>query len=361
MPASTSTSASISAGKIDDKTKGDVAHLLLVHALIQRFCVTFQMNTFSDTTQASDINSAQGTAFSDHGLLNPLTMRARNVDQVPSLEKLYRGITHSLRLLPDFLIIGTQRGGTTPLYHYLKTHPCVEPATSSDTHFFDKKFSKGLGWYRGHFPSRIEKYYVQRVRGQAFVTGEASSSYLFHPRVPKRVAQALPQVKLIILLRNPVDRAYSQYHHAVELGYETHPSFEEAIEGEEERTAKERKKILQDENYYSELYKHLSYLTRGIYVDQLQAWMELFPREQFLILKSEDFYANPATTFKQVLAFLNLPEAAPQVKQSDYKQYYHNTYASQMDAALRQRLSEYFQPHNARLYDLLGVDFGWGK
>jgi hypothetical protein len=102
-------------------------------------------------------------------------------------------------------------------------------------------------------------------------------------------------------------------------------------------------------------------LTRGIYVDQLKAWMEWFPREQFLILKSEQFYADPAATCKQVLAFLNLPEAALRLNPSDYKQYYHNTYSSQMDATLRQCLSEYFRPHNVRLYDLLGIDFGWDE
>src|SRR5438067_227401 len=157
-------------------------------------------------------------------------MRPHRVSTTSALGKFYRGMTHSWRLLPDFLIIGTQRGGTTSLYHYLKTHPCVESATTSDTHFFDKKFSKGLGWYRGHFPTWMEKYYAQ-MRGQRFVTGEASSSYLFHPHVPKRVVQVLPHVKLIVLLRNPVDRAYSQYYHAIELGHET-LSFEEAIASE---------------------------------------------------------------------------------------------------------------------------------
>jgi hypothetical protein len=175
------------------------------------------------------------------------------------------------------------------------------------------------------------------------------------------VAAALPHVKLIVLLRNPVDRAYSQYHHAVELGHETIPTFEEAIEGEEERTAREREKILQDEHYYSEQYKHLSYLSKGIYVDQLQAWMALFPKEQFLILKSEEFYADPAASFKDVLAFLNLPEVETPVRKTAYKQYNNNAYSSKMDPATRKRLIEYFKPHNARLYDLLGVDFGWDK
>ena len=239
-----------------------------------------------------DTHSSLEAIQSGQGVLDPLSMRARRIGRVPTIEKFYRGITSSIRLLPDFLIIGTQRGGTTALYHYLKTHPCITPATIADTHFFDKKYSKGLAWYRGHFPTSFRKISAQHLQRRAFVTGEASSSYLFHPHAPKRVAQVLPHVKLITLLRNPVDRAYSQYYHAIELGHET-LSFEEAIQSEEERTWQEREKILKDEHYESHTYQHRSYLSRGIYVEQLQAWMHVFPREQFLILKSEDFYAGP--------------------------------------------------------------------
>jgi hypothetical protein len=265
-----------------------------------------------------------------------------------------------MRLWPDFLIIGTQRGGTTALYHYLKTHPSIVPATTSDIHFFDKKYRNGLAWYRAHFPTMWAKAYAQQIRKRSLVTGEGSSSYLFYPHAPKRVAEVLPHAKIIALLRNPVDRAYSQYYHAIELGHET-LSFEEAIQGEEERTSQERDKILKDEQYVSDTYIHRSYLTRGIYVDQLQAWMRFFPREQFLILKSEDFYVNPIAIFKQVLSFLNLPETEPQLNKKDYTQDSYNTYFSQMDPAIRTHLLEYFRPHNARLYEFLGVDFGWDK
>jgi sulfotransferase family protein len=305
-------------------------------------------------------NVSTPTIQPDQGILDPLTMRARTVAHMGTIEKLYRGITSSIRVLPDFLIIGTQRGGTTALYHYLKTHPCIIPATIGDTHFFDKKYSKGLRWYQAHFPTLWEKAYAQQVRKRPLVTGEASSSYLFYPLAPKRVAEVLPHVKLIVLLRNPVDRAYSQYYHAVELKHETLP-FEEAVQDEEKRTAQEREKILQDEQYESHTYTHRSYLTRGIYVDQLQAWMTLFPREQFLILKSEEFYTDPVATFTQVSAFLNLPAAKPRLNKKNYTQYSHNTYFATMDPVMRTRLIEYFKPHNARLYEYLGIDFGWDK
>ncbi len=317
------------------------------------------MSTSANPTRSSDTSPSQGTLATKQNRASSVHSDTQRVSTTSPLSKLYRGMTSSIRLLPDFLIIGTQRGGTTSLYHYLEAHPSIEPATTKEIHFFDRRVNKGLAWYRGHFPTSIEKYYAERLRGHTFVTGEASPSYLFHPHAPKRIAKALPHTKLIVLLRNPIDRAYSQYYHSLELGYETLP-FEEAIEGEAERTAREREKILKDEAYESYAYKHQSYLTRGIYVDQLRVWMDLFPQEQFLILKSEDFYADPGASVKSVLAFLNLPETETKIHKKEYKQYNNTTY-SKMDPDLRKRLVEYFEPHNARLYDFLGIDFGWDK
>lgn len=276
-------------------------------------------------------------------------------------EKLYRGITHPLRLLPDFLIIGTQRGGTTSLYNYLIARPGVGPATVKELHFFDKKFTKGPSWYRAHFPTSLQKYGYEFMHKQVFVTGEASAYYLFHPHAPKRVARVIPPAKLIVLLRNPIDRAYSQYHFEVELGRE-HMSFEDAIEHEEERIGKEREKLLADEHYISFDHSRYSYLARGMYIDQLRTWMNFFPREQFLILKSEDFYADPAAALEQVLAFLRLPKLDMQERQKKYRLHNYNTtpYPT-MDAATRKRLIAYYEPHNEQLYEFLGVNFGWDR
>jgi hypothetical protein len=316
------------------------------------------MNLFVDTSQPT--GPIRKTTSSEQASPIPPAREINTSIPIAPLEKLYRGLTAPVRLLPDFLIIGTQRGGTTSLFHYLQIHPCINPAVNKDLHFFDRKYSKGLAWYRGHFPTAIEKYYSQRLHGRTFLTGEASPSYLFYPHAPRRVAKALPQVKLIVMLRNPVSRAYSQYNHAVELGHET-LTFEEAIQSEEERVAREQKKILEDEYYYSEDYKHRSYLTKGIYVDQLQSWMGLFPEGQFLILKSEEFYARPAAVFKRVLTFLGVPGTELEMEQKEYKNYNNNVYSAKMEPEMRKRLVEYFRPHNARLYDFLGIDFDWEK
>jgi hypothetical protein len=160
---------------------------------------------------------------------------------------------------------------------------------------------------------------------------------------------------LIVLLRNPVDRAYSHYHHQVTRGRES-LSFEQAIEAEPQRLSGELEKIMADEHYLSFNQAHFSYLARGIYVDQLKAWSNLFPPEQLLILNSEAFFADPATTYCQVVSFLNAPES---VLQSTNKR---NVGSYQkMSPATRQRLVEYFRPHNQRLYEYLGTSFNWDR
>ncbi len=284
-----------------------------------------------------------------------------------SLRLQYRKSTSSLRLLPDFIIIGTQRGGTTSLYYYLTSYPGIAKALMKEVHFFDDHFQEGTPWYRAQFPTHFQRTYVERVRGQHFLTGEASPYYLFYPPAPKRVKALLPRVKLIVLLRNPVDRAYSHHWLATLEGHETLP-FAEAIEREMQRTAGEQEEILRDEQYASFNHRHFTYLARGIYVDQLQHWMNFFPREQFLILKSEDLYKDTASTFKRTLAFLAVPTTASE-DQQDFKQYrepnrrgYQNEETPpKLDAKMRAYLIEYFKPHNARLYEFLDQDFGWDQ
>ena len=273
---------------------------------------------------------------------------------------LYCLATSPIRLMPDFMIIGAQKGGTTSLYAYLVQHPNIFSALDKEMHFFDVHFHKGVLWYRSHFPTSIHKHYIENISMQDFLTGEATPDYLFHPHAPKRIAAFLPYVKLIVLLRNPVERAYSGYFHEVHMGRET-LSFEDAIASEEERTEEGRGKVAAGEIYESYNRGHFSYLARGIYVDQLQTWFSFFPREQILILKSEDLYAQPATIFRQTLAFLNVPIFEPKrLKKEGYEQYNKTMEKPPaMDPALRKRLVEYYEPHNARLYKLLDRDFGW--
>jgi hypothetical protein len=276
-------------------------------------------------------------------------------------------LTYQIRLLPDFLIIGGQRCGTTSLYEYLKGCPQIFPSFTKEVHFFDEQYARGERWYRAQFPTVLEKYVTSEIKQQKFITGEASPYYIFHPHAAKRVKEMLPRVKLIALLRNPVDRAFSNHWLKVDSGQEK-LSFRDAVFAEQERTAGEKEKMLADEDYQSINYPRFSYLARGIYVDQLQHWMQFFPREQFLILRSEDMFVDPAAVVAQTLAFLGVPETKGAIQQ-EYRQYRlpydegHKVKArtSKMDDDLRAYLVDYFRPHNARLYEFLGRDFHWDK
>ncbi len=262
--------------------------------------------------------------------------------------------------MPDFIIIGTQRGGTSSLYHYLLAHPQIAAATKKEIHFFDNNFHRGIPWYRAQFPSLIQGDIGETIGRQRCITGEASPYYLFHPHAPARAALVVPQAKLIVLLRNPVDRAYSNYYHSVKRGYET-LSFEEALAQEETRTRGEGQRLAADPHYKSYNHQHYTYLARGIYVDQLELWMNYFPKEQFLIIKSEDLFATPDRTLQEIFLFLGLPEVVP-VEQQEYKQLNSSTYSqAKMEPETRKRLFTYFEPRNERLSTLLGRDFGWHR
>lgn len=300
----------------------------------------------------------------------------------------FRAVTSQVRMMPDFLVIGVHRGGTSAFYYHLTEHPDIAAATTKEINYFDKNFHKGVWWYRTHFPAVAHKRYMEMKSGRHLLTGEASPHYVLHPNVPERVARIVPHAKLIALLRNPVDRAYSHYRRYIHLGWEALP-FDEVSANEEQRlrTACASGAAVGDDP--RDVVGRSSYLARGIYADQLRRWLCLFPREQLLVLRSEDFYANPAQSLKQTLAFLGVPpDGLPE--KDDYDHY--DGYASpvddqsgmpreeahedkpsdkpsdkrpeerderRMDPAIRERLSAFFAPHNHRLYELLGRDMGW--
>ncbi len=241
---------------------------------------------------------------------------------------------------PHFMIIGTQKGGTNSLYHYLIKHPKILPATQKEIHFFSLNYQQGWQWYQSQFPAEAD--------GVNCITGEGSPYYLFHPQVPQRVYQHCPQTKLIILLRNPVDRAISHYYWEVKLGFES-LSFAAAISQEYQRLDGEVEKLEQNSNYYSYNHQHFSYLSRGIYIHQLQRWLEFFPKQQFLILTSEGFYANTKAVVNQVFQFLELePYQLP-----EYPIINANAYPA-VSSKLRQQLTEYFSSYNQQLANFLG-------
>ena len=263
----------------------------------------------------------------------------------------YGRATARVRPLPDFLILGAQKAGTTALYAYLRRHPSVLGPAWKEVSFFDRHWTRGVAWYRGQFPN-VLRVGAARRRGVVRV-GEASPSYLFHPLAPERVRATVPDVRLVVLLRNPVDRAFSQYQHEVALGRESLP-FEQALEHEDRRTAGEVERMLADPRYFSSEWWTHTYRARGLYAEQLERWLAVFPRRQLLVVATEEMAAAPAATYGRVLEFLG---AAPHDLGS-YPRVFSREYDA-MRPATRRSLAKLYAGPNERLYELLGRDLGW--
>jgi lipopolysaccharide transport system ATP-binding protein len=246
---------------------------------------------------------------------------------------------------PDFLIIGAQKCGTEPLSGYLANHLQIIQEGPREIHFFELNFERGVEWYSNQL--------TRSVAGEKVLLWETTPYYIYHPLVAERVYKCFPNVKLIVMLRNPVKRAWMHYNLEVAIGCEK-LDFEKAIASEPDRLKGEVEKIKADEGYYSFNHQHYSYLSRGIYVEQIKNWLDYFPRGQLLILKSEDFLANPGKVFSEVLDFLD-------IRASAIKEYEINNIEdySKMPPEIEQQLTDYFKPYNQELSDLLKEDFTW--
>jgi hypothetical protein len=272
----------------------------------------------------------------------------------------YAVLSAGSRQLPDYLVIGTKKGGTTSLINWLVNHPSVSRMYPSaqklkSAHYFDLNYARGDRWYRSHFPSNRARLALERRTGAITKVGEASPYYMFHPAVPDRVAATFAEVKLIALLRDPVSRAYSNFWDRRATGTEDLTTFEAALDAEEERLASvDYDRLANDPTYYSFHHDNHSYLARGRYLEHLQAWIDTFERDQLLILPAESMFTDPERVFELVQKFIGLPliEDLSLPK-------FNERPREPMSPAIRQRLTDYFRPHNAALYAALRQDFGW--
>jgi hypothetical protein len=245
---------------------------------------------------------------------------------------------------PDFVIVGTQRGGTTSLYAYLSAHPQVAPAAMKETHYLTDRFVRGLDWYLSLFPPALPP---------GAITGEATPYALFHPLAAARLRSVAPAARVIMLLRNPIDRAYSHFAMERARGDEG-LDFAAALDAEPSRLGGEEDRLVADPAYVSRAHKHYSYVARGEYWRQLQRWREAVPPDQLLVLRSEDLYRRPAAIFARVATFLGIDASV------DVPFTAHNrSEAPPVDPAQRRQLAAHFAPHNARLGSHLDWEPDW--
>jgi len=270
----------------------------------------------------------------------------------------YGELTAGLRRGPDFVIIGAKRGGSTSLYNYVLEHPSIVPLFPSrqhvkGAHYYDTRYTRGLTWYRSHFPVEIAGRQASRPLGRGSICGEASPYYLFHPLAADRLARDFPEVRIIVSLRDPVERAYSHFKERTHHGGET-LSFEDALAAEEDRLRGEAERIVAEPGYLSAEHENHSYLAQGRYLDMLPRWFSLFPREQFHITVSEEFYAAPDRHVNEIWKFLGLPSGRLESR-------FRHNYMPSADMApqTRLRLQKSLVEHNRGLAELLGRPLPW--
>lgn len=260
-----------------------------------------------------------------------------------------RRLGASSRPLPDFLIVGAQRGGTSSLYRYLGAHPDVVASLRKETEYFSTEYRRGDSWYRAHFPRRST---------QKMVTFEATPAYLLHPLAADRAAATVPGAGIIAMLRDPVARAFSQYRHNRRLDNEPLP-FAEAIAAEPERLRGEYERIRLDPDYQAIPLRRFGYVERGLYARQLERWLDRFDR--VLVVSSDEFMQDPRPVFSSVLDFLDLDPWAPEA----FANYSYRDPATRpgadMPGDVRNQLEIAFRDPNARLRELLDRDFAWGS
>ena len=264
--------------------------------------------------------------------------------------------TARLRMLPDFLVLGTMRGGSSSLYRYLCAHPEVAKPLRKEVEYFDCHHAEGVAWYRQHFPLRARAALAAGGH-RTLRTFEATPSYLFHPEVPARAADLLPEARLVALLRDPVERAYSHHRHMRQLGFED-LAFEEAVAAEETRLAPELAHMAADPGYFSRIHSRFSYLSRGRYAEQLERWLTHYPSSSLLVVESADLYARPVECFSRITGFLGLADWHPE----EFRNFSRPATESEprrADEGLARELYARFEDDDRRLAEVWGHVPSW--
>lgn len=262
--------------------------------------------------------------------------------------------TSTRRALPDFLLVGAQRCGTTSLFRALLSHPHVLRANLvKGVNYFDVNADRGPAWYRGHFPL-MSTARRQAAHGQDHaLVFEASGYYMFHPHAPARIVAELPEVKIVAMVRDPVERAFSAYKHELARGFETEP-LERALALEEERVAPELARMLTDPGYQSEVYRHQAYRRRGHYAEQLRPFVDALGPDRVHVVQSEVFFTEPAEEYTRLLHFLDLPARLPETFDR-----YNPRPSAPMDPDIAASLRRHFASHDLALEPLLHARPSW--
>ncbi len=278
-------------------------------------------------------------------------MRARARRHIPSPTWIHRRATWEDRRLPDFIIIGAQKSGTSTLYELLDQHPQLAASYRKEVHFFDggrdprvDNYALGEEWYRSNFPTCAEL-------DEATKTFEATPLYMLNPLTAERIAETLPEAKVIALLRNPTDRAISHYLHERQRNMEDLDLLP-ALMAEEERLAP----VIARQDFKDHAFARKSYKCRGLYAQQLRRYHEHLSPDRVLAISSDDFFDRTSVTLQRVFEFVGVDH---EHRVRDLEPRNVGSGEAGDEAEARAYLDEFFAPHNEALYELIGERFDW--
>jgi len=197
---------------------------------------------------------------------------------------------------PAFICIGVQKGGTTTLHNLLAKHPEILMSAQKELQYFTFNYHQGVNWYLSQWP----------VIDEIKLKGETTPYYIFHPYAAERMKQDFPKIKILILLRDPVERTISQYFHSVRIGAEN-LDIADALKQEDERMLGADQYLINPAMRHKSHQEH-SYISRSRYEKQIPRWLDHFGKEQCLILSSEKFFLYPEETWHTILNFLNVAD-----------------------------------------------------
>jgi hypothetical protein len=274
---------------------------------------------------------------------------------------------------PRFLIIGAQKAGTTALFYYLAEHPYLVESSEKEVNFFAPEifigwsehpnhqvlcrgertvfddppsYRRAEAWYHSHFP-------LPHELGRHRMTFEATAEYLYYPKTAERIFRYDPKMKFVVLLRDPVERAFSawnmyrgfgSYRPLIYSPKKENRKFDDAVRDEIDAMLRGRNN------------NHSDYVRRGLYYEQLLRYFKWFERDQMLILDSRELRTYAGVVVNKIANFLGLPE---HTHSREWAPMHIGSYEKEMPNATARLLRELYQPHNQRLYELLNHDFGW--
>ena len=287
--------------------------------------------------------------------MNNNSLKTRNCYRIVYHQLLKRNIfalTGSIRVLPDFLVIGAKRCGTTSLFYHLPEHPCISKSPHDNMGFFNDNFHLGVNWYKSFFPTIFTRNKIKSEFGN-FLAFDVTTTYMEEESTANNVYQIKPNMKIIVILRNPVDRAYSQYHLSLREKAEKR-SFEDAMEENMNELNKESHERYEIKPKFS--VEENNYLKKSLYAQQLRHWLNIFPMESMLILSTEEFESNQQVIYNKIFEFLNISQF--EVKNTEKME--KGSYP-QMKSETRSLLLDYFRSHNNELFKLINKKFDWEK